>query len=368
MAAIGIGGSAAEILCDALRKRKKYVEVSSMKSVNSLLEEAYRLDPRLAGCVEKWKWNTQSNGILGLNKAYSIEFEYSEDIVENIDDVVMDNGTWKPSDALTAIANMPAAIQVVTKDINSLQQRISDEQLKLKEQYPGLRQINYEWSASSVNGYSTMWVKFQYAVERDRYKMYHTLATREMERIDNRFFGKGNIPKVIKVFLVFSYLQQVCKYDQESADLLSANQENLMDRPWVAIPYGALVKNMAICEGIASAFKMFMDYYGITNRIVFGCFEGEKTDHCWNMICLNERYYHIDATYGMEGDGIYIGSFLKDDVSMGQTHFWNMSDYPACTSTRLDYDYVENYISEHMDDLIRMGVDDRYLCPEEVRE
>lgn len=363
-----MNNSAAEVLCEALRKRQKFVELSSIKSMDALLYEAYKIDPRVAGCVTGYRGKKQNNGLLGLNKEYKMELEYAEDIVENINDVILDDGTWKLSDTLTAIANMPAVIQVVTKDVNGLTERISEEQLKLKEQYPGLKQIQYKWSASSTNGYSTVWVKFQYTVERDRYKMYHTLAMREMERISSRFFGKGNIPKVIRVFLVFSYLQQTCAYDQESADLLTSNHDELMDRPWVSIPYGALVKNIAISEGLAFAFKMFMDYYGITNRIVYGCFEGEKTDHCWNMVCLNERYYHIDVTYGMEGDGIYIGSFLKDDISMGQTHFWNMADYPACTSTKLDYDYVENYISEHLDELIRMGVDDRYLCPEEVRE
>jgi len=29
---------------------------------------------------------------------------------------------------------------------------------------------------------------------------------------------------------------------------------------------------------------------------------------------------------------------------------------------------VENYISEHIDDLLDMGVDERILCPEEIRE
>ena len=86
------------------------------------------------------------------------------------------------------------------------------------------------------------------------------------------------------------------------------------------------------------------------------------------MICLNERYYHIDATYGIEGKCIFVGSFLQNDVNMSKTHFWVMADYPACTATVLNYDYMEEYINEHMDDLIRMGVEDRYLCHEEVRE
>lgn len=363
-----MNSNAADVLCEALRKRQKYVELSSIKSMDALLDEAYRIDPRVVGCVAGYSGKKQSNGLLGLNKEYRMELEYAEDIVENINDVVIDNGTWKPSDALTAVANTPVVIQVVTKDVNSLTERIEEEQLKLREIYPGLKQIEYEWSASSTNGYSTVWVKFRYSVERDRYMMYHVLAMREMERISSRFFGNGNIPKVIRVFLVFSYLQQSCAFDQESADLLTSNNGELIDRPWVSIPYGALVKKMAVCEGLAAAFKMFMDHYGIANRIVFGCFEGEKTDHCWNMVCLNEKYYHIDITYGMEGDGIHIGSFLKDDASMSEMYFWNIADYPACDSTKLDFDYVENYISEHLDDLIRMGVDDRYLCPEEVRE
>ena len=368
MASFSVGGRAAEEMCDALKKRKKFVEISSMSSIQSLIDEAYKLEPRLTGCVVSWKGQQSRNGLLGLNKNYSIELEYAENLPADINDVVLDDGKWTPSQALATAASMPDAIQVVTNDLDSLKDRIEDEVLLLKEKYPGLKGVTYKWLPGAGSGYATMWVDFTYFVERERYKMYTTLASRELERIDRSHFGNGNIPKLIKVFLVFSYLQQTCTYDQESADLLDADQSEMMDRPFVSIPYGALVKKMAVCEGIAGAFKMFMDYFGIPNRIVFGSFDGEKVNHCWNMVCLNEKYYHVDATYGISGDGIYIGTFLKDDLSMSETHFWDMSKYPQCTSRRLDDDYVENYISEHIDDLLDMGVDDRILCPEEIRE
>lgn len=360
--------NAADVLCEALRKRQKLVALSSHKSVNALLKEAYEKDKRLIGCVKNYTGQRQSSGMFGLNKDYQVKIEYVDDIVKDVDDVIVDDGTWKPSQVTFSYDNMPTVIQIVTQDVNGLMERINGESQTLRELCPGLQQVNYEWSIDAYTKYHIMLVKFQYAVSRENYKTYHVLATREMERICRSCFGdKHNIPKVIRVFLAFSYLQQTCAYDHETFDLLSRNQEDSVKRPWVNIPYGALVQKMAICEGIASAFKMFMDYYGITNRIVFGCIKDDNTEHCWNMVCLDKRYYHIDVTFGIEGDGIYIGSFLKDDNSMAETHSWNFDDYPACAPSRLDYDYVEDYIGQHMDDLIRMGVEDRYLCPDEVR-
>ena len=356
-------------LCEALKKRLKFVEVSSMRSFDSLLEEVYRTEPRLSGCVAGYEGKAAGSGMLGLNRTYSLEIRYADDTVEDFDRVVLDDGAWKPSDALAAAQGVLPVIQVVTQDLNSLEKRIGDDMNNLKERCPGMVRCRYAWSEKCSNGYASMWIKPEFAVDDAHYKMYQTLAQREMERIDSRFFGKGgNIPKLMKVFLAFSYLQQSCGYDQESADLISAGQPELMQCPWTTLPYGALVKKTAICEGIAAAYKMFMDYYGIENRIVFGAVGDEQSEHCWNMVCLDGKHYHVDATAGLTGDGVYIGAFLKSDAQMSSTHLWDVSRYPACTSTRVDFDNVENYVSEHMDELLRMGVEERFMCPAEIRE
>lgn len=367
MAAFGVGGAALTV-CNALKKRDKYIEVSALTGFRKVLNEAYRLDPRLTGCVAQWSGKQVRSGALGINRTYRLELTYDKNMVSDIEQVIIDDGKWKPSDTLSKLSELPPALQIITSDLNGLRKRIDDDYAYLKENYRGLRSVNYEWNEESHNGVRCFWVLFVYTIDTARYQMYNTLATREMERISKQFFGKGTIPVVIKVFLVFSYLQQTCAYDQESSDLISAELYDALQRPWVTLPYGPLVKKLGVCEGIAAAFKQFMDFYGIKNRLVFGKLNGSEAEHCWNIVCINDGYYHVDATSGISGDGIYIGAFLKDDASMSLHYFWDMSSYPQCNSRQFDFDVVETYIHDHLDDLTRMEVEEKFLCPDEIRE
>ncbi len=356
-------------LCEALKKRAKYVEITGMGKFENILNDAYKMEPKLTGCVVGWKGQKSSSGLLSLSKTYRLDLEYADKLVADFDQVILDDGSWKPSDTLAAMSELPPVLQIVTTDVNDLQRRINEDSDFIRESVFGLSDFYYEWNQESINGYHVMWVTFKYIVEPDKYVMYRTLAARELERIDRRSLGVGNIPKIIKAFLAFSYIQQNCQYDQASADLITAKLTDKMDRRWVSVPYGPLVKKMGVCEGIATAYKMFMDYYGIKSRIVFGHFDGEEANsHCWNMICLNDKYYHVDATYGISGEGIYIGCFMKDDTAMSETHNWDMSKYPQCTSRNPDYDYIESYIDDHANELSQMGVEDKYMYPDDVRE
>lgn len=365
MGAFGVG-SEAVTLCEALKRRERYVTVNGMRDFNTILNEAYRLDPRLCGCVEGCEGKKSSQGLLGLNKTYQLEIKYSKNTPADIEKVILDDGTWKPSDALAKMTELPDALQIVTRDINGLQERIDNDVVTIQESYYGLTNVCTSWQQESCNGYNSLWVHFEYCVEPAKYHMYMTLAQRKIQEIDKRFFGSSSVPKIVKAFLVFSYLQQNCQYDQESADLMDANLPESMERPWVTMPYGPLVKNIGICSGISAAYKMFMDYYGITSRIVLGKADGGN--HSWNMISLSNQYYHVDATFGITGDGVYVGSFMKDDTFMSDTHLWDIKKYPQCISKHPNYDYVENYIDEHFDELIRQGVDQAYLCPSEIRD
>ena len=369
MTPFNVGSRAAEELCKALKQRQKHVEISSVLSLEALLEEAYRAEPRLTGIVLGWK-GQRTGSALTLSKTYSVDLEYSTDFVDNLDDVIIDHGSWKPSDFLAAVNELPKVIQVVTKDAEDLQRRVRQDHHTRRERFPGMHACECTWHDRYVNGCTVMWIRLECCVDPERYKMYDMLAKREVERVASQIFGKGNIPKLLKTFLAFSYLQQTCEYDQEMADLLTMKQVEHMERPWVSLAYGALRKRMAVCEGVAAAFKLFMDFCGVPNRIVFGSLseDYEEADHCWNMVCLDGKHYHIDATYGLNGRSVFVGAFLKSDAEMRQTHHWDPSGYPACTLSRIDYDYVEDYVSEHMDELLRLGVDEKYLCPDELRE
>ncbi|MBE6847094.1 MAG: hypothetical protein E7503_03040 [Ruminococcus sp.] len=95
--------------------------------------------------------------------------------------------------------------------------------------------------------------------------------------------------------------------------------------------YGALINGNAVCEGYAEAYQLLMDIAGIECLYV----EGDASErHGWNMIRLEDGYYHVDATWDdpvAEGGAQHLlhDYFLVDDEKIGVTHTWNVNTYPA---------------------------------------
>ena len=91
--------------------------------------------------------------------------------------------------------------------------------------------------------------------------------------------------------------------------------------------YDALILRESNSEGLALAYVEMCHQLGIECRIVYGQMGGE--DHCWNIVKLDEDYYHVDVSRCYDGD--YSDGFLLDDESMWNDYRWNISNYPACT-------------------------------------
>lgn len=90
-----------------------------------------------------------------------------------------------------------------------------------------------------------------------------------------------------KALTVHDYLVLNCEYDQ---DRLESN--NLPDISHTA--YGALVNEMAVCDGYADAFSYIMeDKLGIACEVV----SSDSMSHAWNMISIGGKWYHVDATW-----------------------------------------------------------------------
>lgn len=71
--------------------------------------------------------------------------------------------------------------------------------------------------------------------------------------------------------------------------------------------YGAMVTQEAYSGGYAAAFKILMNRYGLTCYIVDG--EANNQRHFWNMIYINNSYYHVDVTWN-DGDIEYANDLL----------------------------------------------------------
>lgn len=89
-----------------------------------------------------------------------------------------------------------------------------------------------------------------------------------------------------KALAVHDYLVLNCKYDDEN---YMANTI-----PKVSFTaYGALVNGTAVCEGYSYAFRYIMYKLGIPCLLVTS---GEM-DHMWNIVQLDGKWYHVDATW-----------------------------------------------------------------------
>ena len=354
-------------MCSALLKRDRMLTVETTKKIDNLFNEAIALEPRLSGCVTGWKGDYSSSGMLGIRKTYRLEISYNPEYPKSVDDVIVDTPDWKLTDFVKNGKDLPESLYMVTRSVNDLHQKIQDGIDALRDSVFGLKTTSIRY-IENPGGYSFVKCTFVYCEDTPRVNMWMQSSLKKVIEIDRKYFGKA--PKLIKAFLAFSYLQQTCAYDEDAANMIDSDPTADIPDPWVVHPYGPLCRNHGVCQGISAAFQLFMNHFGIESHIVSGI-QGDADDfglHSWNMINMDHNWFHVDATAGILGDGIYIGSFLKCDSDMEENYQWDRDKYPPCTMRYPNYSAVERYIDDHYDDLIDSGVEEKYLIPDTINE
>ena len=104
--------------------------------------------------------------------------------------------------------------------------------------------------------------------------------------------------------------------------------------------YGVLLLGKGTCEGYAKAMQLIMNRLGIRCILVNGMAGG--IPHAWNMIELDQAYYHIDLTWNdpVTPDGSQIlryDYFNLTDEEMKKDHLWNQELYPKADATKYNY-------------------------------
>lgn len=95
-----------------------------------------------------------------------------------------------------------------------------------------------------------------------------------------------------------------------------------LKRPNIFTAYGALVDNIAVCDGYTRAFQYLLNQVGIPNIVVCGQAKNEKgknISHAWNLVRLDKEYYHIDITW----DDVYI---KNKDNNLVMYYYFNLND------------------------------------------
>lgn len=57
--------------------------------------------------------------------------------------------------------------------------------------------------------------------------------------------------------------------------------------------YDILVNGTAVCNGYAEAYMELMNRCGIPTIIV----SSDPMNHCWNLVCIDGKWYHVDVTW-----------------------------------------------------------------------
>jgi hypothetical protein len=78
-----------------------------------------------------------------------------------------------------------------------------------------------------------------------------------------------------------------------------------------------IVDKKTRCLGYAETFKLLCNMAGLECEIVFGYTEDGR--HAWNIVKIDEQWFHVDATFADTGSSIY-DMFGASDESISKTH------------------------------------------------
>lgn len=118
-----------------------------------------------------------------------------------------------------------------------------------------------------------------------------------------------------------------------------------------------LVDGCGTCEAYSRALWLLCRMSELPCHIVYGT---ANEPHAWNLVCLDNRWYHTDATWD---DPVTIGQpnkhvlshnyFLLSDEQMQQDHSWNTQHLPAATERNEVYFRKKRLLFDNDTDLWR---------------
>ncbi len=174
----------------------------------------------------------------------------------------------------------------------------------------------YHFSVGEINAYNRM------------------IQERAAQIIDHVIRIGGNDP-VRREIALYEYFAKHFKYDKEAIGskdpFISCKAHSLL---------GVFLEGKSVCEGFAEAFLYLLNAMNIECIRVSGCADLNYAQrHAWNIVKLNNKYYHVDVTWAIsrnEGGLIWYDYLNMSDKEAAIDH-GDFSGVPRCTSDDLDY-------------------------------
>lgn len=150
----------------------------------------------------------------------------------------------------------------------------------------------------------------------------------DLDNID----GKLNQIKYDLYFKTLGFSEfEIVKYCFEYLCNKSTYNINYDDQSLISV----MLENRGVCASYAKSFKYLMDFFDIPCYIVEGFFISSNEKHAWNMVEIDENWYHIDVTQADSNDIFIDYSYLcildeqirKDHIISSQVNKTKSIDY-----------------------------------------
>ncbi|MCQ2490573.1 MAG: hypothetical protein MJ079_03175 [Ruminococcus sp.] len=204
----------------------------------------------------------------------------------------------------------------------------------LPSDHPEIFWLGKRYSASTVTDGSKIALGFLEGLEEEDIP---DMAAKLDEKVNEIVANTPSGSDYDKILYVHDYIVDNTTYDYAGA---------ASDKPGLYhTTYGCLVDGSAVCEGYAESFTLIMNKLGIESGICTG------SNHAWNYVKLNGKYYWIDTTWDdhAKHEPEHIYCLVNSDMLMRSRNIdWTQGYFPDCTSTDDNY-YVKNgsYFTEY---------------------
>lgn len=150
-------------------------------------------------------------------------------------------------------------------------------------------------------------IHFQYTFSAERVKIIQQSINDVIDN-DFRIDYVKTLTQHEKIVYVYKWLVSYCNYNINSA----YNQSI----------YSVFVCRNSVCTGYAKAAQYLFCLLGIESRLVFGRLRGDYGRHCWNIVKVDNQYYHFDVCFGDSIlDGVALESGVRDLFKINGINF-----------------------------------------------
>lgn len=356
-----------DLLISAMSSKQPQIRLEyCIGSIDGIFKKALKKERRLLAFLSSYEANFIKKGLVQIRYDYDVTIQYQEPCPVSLNDVTVDNGDWDVTTVLKK--GIPQEVTLITNDVPGVSKKLTDILDVMLSSYEGIHgwQIS-TLSLEKISSDVVCAISYPYIVPLQQLRQFQGKAVFAAKNIWKTILGKAKVPQFVKPFLAFSYLTQECCYDQRAFDEVESNPRSLPSDPIPHLAYGALVEKRGICSGIAWAFKTLMDEANIECICVSGFLKEDlKTGHMWNLVKIDGQFYHVDPTWGIKDDGVFVSGLMQPDSMMKSTHVWTTEKYPSARGMRFDYDYIEDYLVENGNDFLDDGANETYFFPEEI--